>query len=89
MSTHDEWKATWDWADSIWDDDEPYSLNRFFRGIASVIAEREEWEELGSSDVWHASYHCVQSAKKHGVTTGAELRKYVMDYQQVGEWELR
>lgn len=87
----DDWKQTWDWAREVWgeDTDEPL-FHWFFGGVARVIAEREDWDEIGSSDVWHASFHCVKRAKEDGsVTDRASLRQYVMDYQGIGEWELR
>ncbi len=77
----DDWKATWDWAQEVWG--EGVGFNRFFRTVASIIAEREEWEELGSSDVWHASYDCVKRARDKGITTQSELIDHVCDYQEV------
>jgi hypothetical protein len=80
-----EWKATWDWAAALLGDD----CNRFFRGVAEVIAAREGWEELGSSDVWHTSIGVVSRARQQGdIKTGAALRAFVLDYQGIGEWEI-
>jgi hypothetical protein len=91
-NSHDNWKATWDWAEKVWapEGDGDYTFNWFFGGVASAIAEREGWEEVGSSDVWHASFCCVKCAKEEGkVSTREDLRQYVLDYQGIGEWELR
>lgn len=87
--SNDTWTATWDWAKGIWGDNSDYSFNAFFRGVASVIAEREGWEELGSSDVWHASFHTVKSARERGVDSREALVQYVLDDQCVGRWEVR
>ena len=68
-NTHEEWRATWDWAEQVWGGKEDGSFNRFFRTIAQKVAEAEEWEELGSSDVWCATEWMVNYAKREGVTT--------------------
>jgi hypothetical protein len=85
----DKWKETWDWAHNLWGSPDDFTFNTFFRGVASVVARNRGWEELGSSDVWHASYSAVEYAKKTGkVATRDELKKFVLDYQCIGEWEL-
>ena len=86
----DEWKATWDWARSIWTENEgDLGFNWFFRRLASVVAEYEGMEEVGSSDVWHLNYHWVKRAKESGeVTTGDQLRQWMLDCQQVAEYQL-
>lgn len=77
----DEWKETWDWAHEIWGEDEDYSFNAFFRGQARLRAEAEGWEELGSSDVWHACYGTVKYLKGEGkVKTREDLQAGVRDY---------
>jgi hypothetical protein len=80
MSYRDEWKETWDWAESLWPESERYEFNSFFRQVARERAEEEGWEELGSSDVWHASYGLVKWAKEKGVKTREELCQYVRGY---------
>ena len=81
MSNHDEWKETWDWAKKVWapESDTDYTFNWFFGAVASKVAEAEGWEELGSSDVWHATKWMVDDAKREGVTTRAALMEAVMD----------
>ena len=81
MSNHDEWKATWDWAKKVWGEDPEgdYSFNWFFGQVAQKVAEAEEWEELGSSDVWCATKWMVDDAKRDGVTTREDLMEAVMD----------
>ena len=70
----DEWKETWDWAVELWGGERDASFRRFFNAVAQKIAEAEAWEELGSSDVWHASYSDVKRLKESGeVTTREEL----------------
>jgi hypothetical protein len=77
----DEWKDTWDWAKEVWGDNTAYSFEHFFRGIAQQRAEAEGWEELGSSDVWHASYDVVKTLKATGaVKTREDLQKQVRNY---------
>jgi hypothetical protein len=89
LGAADEWKETWDWAANVWGRPDPgYAFNAFFRSVASRIAEREGWEEVGSSDVWHASFGAVQYARKQGVTTRKELIQAVLDYQGIGAYEL-
>jgi hypothetical protein len=81
----DEWKETWDWAVEVWGggDSEP-SFHRFFREIALHRAEADGWEELGSSDVWHASYDVVKTLKGLGtVKTRDDLQKQVRNYMGV------
>ena len=83
-NTHDEWKATWDWARELWgygeSREEELAFHWFFGKVASEIAEAEGWDEVGSSDVWHASYHTVKRLKESGeVTTRMELVKRVLD----------
>jgi hypothetical protein len=81
----DEWKETWDWAKQVWGNNDDYSFERFFRGIAQRRAEAEGWEELGSSDVWHASYDTVKTIKEQGnVKTREGLEKMVRDYSGYG-----
>jgi hypothetical protein len=79
----DEWKETWDWAKDLWGPDPGYAFNTFFRTVASIRAEREGWEELGSSDVWHASYDTVKDARKRGIKTRHELIETVLDNQDI------
>jgi hypothetical protein len=79
----DEWKETWDWAKDLWGPDPGYTFNAFFRTVASIRAEREGWEELGSSDVWHASYDTVKDARKRGIKTRHELIETVLDNQDI------
>ena len=76
---HDEWKATWSWAREIWGDTSDHKFNWFFGKVAQEVAESEGWEELGSSDVWHATIWMVEDAKRDGVTTRNELIQKVMD----------
>jgi hypothetical protein len=79
----DEWKETWDWAKDLWGPDPGYAFNAFFRTVASIRAEREGWEELGSSDVWHASYDTVKDARKRGIKTRHALVETVLDNQDI------
>jgi hypothetical protein len=79
MSAHDDWKATWDWATKVWGDSDDHSFNRFFRTVAQKVAEAEEWEELGSSDVWHATKWMVDDAQRAEVATREELVKAVLE----------
>lgn len=76
-----DWKETWDWAEKIWGsaDEGDYSFGRFFRAVAQKRAEAEGWEELGSSDVWHATKWMVDGAKQADVTTRQELMKFVLE----------
>jgi hypothetical protein len=83
----DEWKETWDWAEDVWGPDEGYGFNRFFGRVASIYAEREDLEEVGSSDVWHISYWAVQDAKKRGVRTRRKLMETVLDLQDIWGYE--
>ena len=85
MSTHDEWKQTWDWAEQVWapDSEHDYSLNTFFRMVANHVAKLEGWEEVGSSDVWHASYDCVRRAREKGVTDRGGLMDHVCEWQGI------
>jgi hypothetical protein len=77
----DEWKETWDWAHEIWGEDKDYSFNRFFRDIACKRAKAEGWEEVGSSDVWHASYWAVKRIKEDGVVkTREDLQRHVREH---------
>jgi len=83
MSSHDEWKATWDWAKKVWapQGDNDHTFNWFFGRVAQKVAEAEGWEELGSSDVWHASYDSVKRIRESGeITTRTELMEAVLDY---------
>lgn len=80
----DEWKETWDWAHEVWGPrgkEDDYSFHRFFQGIAARVAKAEGWEEIGSSDVWHASYHTVKQLKVLGtVKTREQLMEKVRSY---------
>ena len=89
MSTHDEWKETWDWAQKIWGEtpEGDYSFNWFFGKVASIRAEEEGWEEVGSSDVWHISYGAVSYAKKTGVDSREALVETVLD--DMGVWGIQ
>lgn len=80
----DNWKETWDWAKGVWGEDTDYGFNRFFGRVASEIARNEGWDELGSSDVWHCSFWCVEQARKAGTVDSREaLKKYVCDHMGV------
>ncbi len=87
MSTQDEWKATWDWAEGIWGEDPNREFNSFFRTVASLYAKDNDLEEVGSSDVWHISYWTVEDAKKKGFTTRRELMEQVLDGNYVWGFE--
>jgi hypothetical protein len=80
----DEWDETWDWAKAVWGPstrDDGFSFNTFFREIACRRAREEGWGEVGSSDVWHASYDSVKRIKAEGkVKTRADLEKRVREY---------
>ena len=78
-NTHDEWRATWDWAKEVWGEVVNYDFNDFFREVARKIAEAEQWEELGSSDVWCATEWMVRHAKNDGVTNREALVKRVLE----------
>lgn len=85
----DDWKATWDWAQQVWGDNADYSFHTFFRGVASRVAEYEGWEELGSSDVWHASFSCVDRLRQQGgVETRDALVSQVLDYHGLSRHEV-
>lgn len=76
----DEWKIVWDWVKATWGDNSDYSLEQFFRRMASQQAQAEGWEELGSSDVWHFCFGTVQYLKRDGKTTTREqLERGVRD----------
>lgn len=77
----DAWKTVWDWAKQVWGDNSDYSFEAFFRRQAQRRAEAEGWQELGSSDVWHACFEAVKSALMGKVITNrAELEKAVREY---------
>lgn len=76
----DEWKETWDWARKTWGDNPDYSFEAFFRGLAQKRAEAEHWEELGSSDVWHACYDSMKRVKAENITTRAQLEQRMHDH---------
>lgn len=80
----DEWKATWEWAKGLLGEEGMH----LFRRVAWIVAEREEWEEVGSSDVWHINFDTVRLARERGVTTGPELRAFVLDWQGISEREV-
>jgi hypothetical protein len=69
----DEWKETWDWAEATWGTGPGFTS--FFRCLARRRAEAEGWEELGTSDVWHATFDAVKRAKEQGAATRAELEE--------------
>jgi len=76
-----DWQQNWDWARDVWGDNSDFSFNDFFRDVASQVAEYEGLDELGSSDVWHLNYSCVQAARRDGVDSRARLEQFVRDYQ--------
>lgn len=84
LGAHDTWQDTWNWAAGVWgDDSRDYSMNQFFRRVASTIATQLGLEEVGSSDVWHLTYRGVESARKAGVRTRDALKAHVLDYYGV------
>ena len=78
-----DWKETWDWAEKVWGEEEGYGFNHFFGAVASIRAEAEDLEEVGSSDVWHLSFYAVIFARKQGATTRQGLIDAVLDYQEI------
>ena len=82
MEAMDTWRETWDWAEAFWGENTS-GFYQFFRLIARHVAEYEQLEEVGSSDVWHLSYWAVQYARKDGVDSAVALMESVADLQGV------